>query len=349
LHLLPTLWFRNTWTWNCTHEGCSIKPTVRLGKEPGRLETFHPTLGNYQLAIAPGPDGKQPAVLFTDNETNTQRLFGGANANPFTKDAFHDYVIDGKVAAVNPQNLGTKAAAHCVLTLQPGQSQVVQLRLFPEGQAPAEPFGAGFEQTFAARIKEADEFYAVLGGASQTETERKVVRQGYAGLLWNKQFFHYVVDDWLDGDPAFAPPPEARKEGRNQQWRHLYSRDIISMPDKWEYPWFAAWDLAFHMIPFGRIDPQFAKEQLILFLREWYLHPNGQLPAYEFEFSDVNPPVHAWAAWRVYKISGRAGERDRDFLERVFQKLLLNFTWWRQNSVLRDVNAAAATAMLKEF
>jgi hypothetical protein len=328
LHLLPTLWFRNTWTWSSTHEGSSIKPSIRVGKGPGRLETFHPTLGNYQLAIGGGPDGRQPAVLFTENETNQQRLFGTPNASPFAKDAFHDYVVGGKTAAVNPQNVGTKAAAHYILNVQPGESQLVQLRLFPENESLTDPFGPGFEQAFAARIREADEFYAAVGATTLTETERQVVRQGYAGLLWNKQFYHYVVADWLDGDPAFPPPPEARKEGRNQEWRHLYSRDVISMPDKWEYPWFAAWDLAFHMIPFARIDPQFAKEQLILFLREWYLHPNGQLPAYEFVFSDVNPPVHAWAAWRVYKISARAGERDRDFLERVFQKLLLNFTWW---------------------
>ncbi len=328
LHLLPVLWFRNTWTWNCTHEGCSIKPNIRISREAGRLETFHPTLGNFQLAIGPAPDGTQPALLFTENETNMQRLFGTPNASPYTKDAFHDYVVHGQTGAVNPQSVGTKAAAHYILNLQPGHPQVLDLRLFAESQAPTEPFGHGFEQTFAARNREADEFYVALGASSLNEAERVVVRQAYAGLLWSKQFFHYVVADWLDGDPAFPPPPEARKSGRNQQWRHLYSRDIISMPDKWEYPWFAAWDLAFHMIPFARLDPQFAKEQLILFLREWYLHPNGQLPAYEFEFGDVNPPVHAWAAWRVYKICGRAEERDRDFLERVFQKLLLNFTWW---------------------
>ena len=187
---------------------------------------------------------------------------------------------------------------------------------------------AGIEKLFALRVREADEFYASCALAKLTEPERNVVRQGYASLLWSKQFYNYIVQDWLDGDPNFPPPPESRREGRNATWTHLYSRDILSMPDKWEYPWFAAWDLAFHMIPFARIDGQFAKEQLGLLLREWYMHPNGQLPAYEFAFSDVNPPVHAWAAWRVYKIADHKDQRDRDFLESVFQKLLINFTWW---------------------
>src|SRR6185436_1947983 len=180
-----------------------------------------------------------------------------------------------------------------------------------------------------------DEFYARISPGHPTREQHNVVRQAYAGLLWSKQFYHYVVEDWLEGDPAAAPPPPGRAKGRNSEWKHLHSRDVISMPDKWEYPWFAAWDMAFHMIPFAKIDPHFAKEQLLLFLREWYMHPNGQLPAYEFAFGDVNPPVHAWAAWRVYKISGKAGSRDRTFLERVFQKLLLNFTWWVNR---KDVN-----------
>jgi hypothetical protein len=203
----------------------------------------------------------------------------------------------------------------------------VKLRLFAEKESLEQPLDETFDNIFEARIHEAHEFYSLLGLAKLNDDERSVVRQAYAGLLWSKQFYHYIVQDWLNGDPNIEPP-EGRKQGRNVEWQHIYSRDLISMPDKWEYPWFAAWDLAFHMIPLAHIDPEFAKSQLILFLREWYMHPNGQLPAYEFAFGDVNPPVHAWAAWRVYKISGRSGKRDRDFLESVFQKLLLNFTWW---------------------
>jgi hypothetical protein len=327
LHLLPTLWFRNTWTWNCTHEGCSLKPSIRLVR-PDLLELDHETIGKWQFEIGPDPSGAAPPVLFTENETNFARLYGVQTDNPYVKDAFHDFVVHGRADAVNPAQHGTKAAPHYVFELKPGESRVIRLRLHPADQPSAGLDPAAFDQVFTLRCREADDFYGRISHATMTPAERSVVRQGYAGLLWNKQFYHYIVEDWLNGDPHGPPPPESRKEGRNAQWTHLYSRDVLSMPDKWEYPWFANWDLAFHMIPFARIDGQFAKEQLSLLLREWYMHPNGQIPSFEFAFSDVNPPVHAWAAWRVYKIADPKDRRDRDFLEGVFQKLLLGFTWW---------------------
>ncbi len=327
LHLLPTIWFRNTWSWGCTHEGCSLRPRIALERED-RLTLQHETLGRFYFEAGPDPAGLKPAFLFTENDTNYSRLFDAKNPAPYVKDAFHEYVIHGRKEAVNPKNIGTKAAAHYVLEFEPGESKTIRLRLYSDGQVPAKSDLTSFENVFALRIREADEFYRNLGNTKLTEAERNVVRQGYAGLLWSKQFYSYIVDDWLKGDPEMPAPPPGRENGRNHNWRHLYSRDIISMPDNWEYPWFAAWDLAFHMIPFAKIDGKFAKEQLGLFLREWYMHPNGQLPAYEFAFGDVNPPVHAWAAWRVYKLTGRGEQRDRDFLESVFQKLLVNFTWW---------------------
>jgi hypothetical protein len=328
LHLLPTLWYRNTWSWGCTHEGCTLRPRLRAEKVGSRITGTHESLGTFTLAVGAGPDSKQPPLLFTENESNTRRLWSAGDEGAFAKDAFDEYIVHGREQAVNSKNVGTKAAAHYVLTIPAGQSQAVRLRLFGEREAPEQPLGPDFETVFHTRVKEADEYYASTIPAKLTEPERGVVRQGYAGLLWSKQFYHYIVEDWLRGDPGEPAPPPGRKQGRNHEWTHLYSRDVISMPDKWEYPWFAAWDLAFHMIPFARVDPKFAKEQILLFVREWYMHPNGQIPAYEFAFGDVNPPVHAWAAWRVYKISGRPGGRDRDFLESVFQKLLLNFTWW---------------------
>ncbi|RPJ62507.1 MAG: glucosidase [Acidobacteria bacterium] len=325
LHLLPTLWFRNTWAWRSAHEG-TVKPQIR--QEGGNLlVASHESLGSFRLAIGSDPDGKQPPVLFTENESNARRLWNSGTENSSAKDAFHEFVIHGRLDAVNAQNGGTKSAPHYFLTIPAGGSQTVKLRLFPENAPPEQPFGSTFDEIFSARIREADEFYSSLGCGKLSDDECNVVREAYAGLLWSKQFYHYIVEDWLSGDPGMKPP-ESRLHGRNKEWQHVYSRDVISMPDKWEYPWFAGWDLAFHMIPFASIDPDFAKSQLILFLREWYMHPNGQLPAYEFAFDDVNPPVHAWAAWRVYKISGARGRRDRDFLESVFQKLLLNFTWW---------------------
>jgi hypothetical protein len=323
LHLLPTLWFRNSWSWGCRHEGCGEEPELRADTD-GTVVARHPRLISFRWAAGPGPDGRPPRLLFTDNETNSERVFGTPGERPYFKDAFHDLVVDGKEDAVNPERCGTKAAAHYILDLQPGEEQVVELRLCPAGEWPDPAFGAEFRSVFEARKAEADAFFSSIRPAGLDESEERVWRQGYAGLLWTKQFYHYVVADWLDGDIGQPPPPEARKRGRNHEWRHLYNRDVISMPDKWEYPWYAAWDTAFHMIPFAQLDPEFAKAQLSLFLREWYMHPNGQIPAYEFNFSDVNPPVHAWAAWRVYKMTGR----DRVFLARVFQKLLMNFTWW---------------------
>ncbi|HVS54459.1 MAG TPA: hypothetical protein VHD62_19035 [Opitutaceae bacterium] len=329
LHVLPQLWFRNLWTWGCTREHVDVKPQLALARgRDDALVARHESLGDFELHFAPSSAGAHAEPLFTENETNNERLFGSTNASPYVKDAFHRYVVDGERAAVNPTRTGTKAALHYVLEIPAGGEQTIELQFFAPAQSRALAFGAAFESEFARARREADEFYARIVPTGTTADERSVIRQGYAGLLWSKQFYYYVVDHWLSGDPNPPPPPAARWLGRNREWTHLHSRDIISMPDKWEYPWFAAWDLAFHLIPLARLDPDFAKEQIVLFLREWYLHPNGQLPAYEFEFSDVNPPVHAWAAWRVYKIADARGSRDRTFLERVFQKLLLNFTWW---------------------
>jgi hypothetical protein len=342
LHLLPTLWFRNTWSWGCDHEGCWPKPFIRRA-EDGTLHTHHVTLGQFRLAansLAPSPyplphdggegrvRGTAPHFLFTENETNAARLFGAVNGSAYAKDAFHEYFVNGRTDAVNPKGVGTKAAAHYPLLIPAAGQATVQLRLYAEEEVPSQLFGRSFDQVFADRQREADEFYTAHIPHRLPDEERRVARQAYAGLLWTKQFYNYIIKDWLVGDPEQPPSPESRKEGRNRDWTHLYNRDVISMPDKWEYPWYAAWDLAFHMLPFARLDPAFAKEQLVLFLREWYMHPNGQMPAYEWALSDVNPPVHAWACWRVYKITGPRGNRDRLFLSRVFQKLLINFTWW---------------------
>jgi hypothetical protein len=325
VHLLPTLWFRNTWAWGREGEGYWPKPRIHIAGD-GTLRAEHSSLGVYRLEFERTADG--PTVLFTDNETNTPRLYGAAAAG-FYKDAFHDYVIGRATHAVNPAQEGTKAAPLYVLAVAGGAETTVCLRLVAEEQR-ATGVRAGYEaqRVFAERQREADRFYAARGPAALTAEERAVVRQADAGLLWTKQFFHYSIKDWIEGDPAQLTPPESRRAGRNSDWPHLYNRDVISMPDKWEYPWYAAWDLAFHMVPFAKIDPHFAKSQLVLFTREWYMHPNGQLPAYEFAFGDVNPPVHAWSAWRVYKMTGPRGGRDRLFLARIFQKLLLNFTWW---------------------
>jgi len=317
LHVLPTLWFRNTWSWGRAGEGYWPKSRItRSG--PSRLISEHVSLGSFELEAAGAEE-----LLFTENETNTKRLFGAESASPHVKDAFHEYLVHGRPEAVNWEETGTKAAAHYRLVVPAGQSQTVSLRLRGEDSSKVHE-----DSIFKERLGEADEFYQGVIDSSLGEAARRIQRQAYAGLLWTKQFFHYSVHDWLDGDPAQPPPPASRKQGRNRDWRHLYNRDVISMPDKWEYPWYAAWDSAFHMIPFAHIDPHFVKEQLILLLREWYMHPNGQIPAYEFAFSDVNPPVHAWACWRVYKITGPRGRRDRLFLARAFHKLLINFTWW---------------------
>lgn len=326
LHVLPTLWFRNTWSWKCTHEGCWPRPNLSA-VAPGVVRTEHATLEPFRWFVGPGPDGQLPPLLFTENETNVARLFGTPNPTPYVKDAFHDYLIDGRREAINPQPAGTKAAAHYRLTLAPGAEVVLRLRLCRESEAPAEPF-AGFDEVFAQRQEEADLFYRRRLSPRIPEAQRRVARSAYAGLLWSRQFYHYVVRAWLEGDPGQPPPPPERLQGRNSDWGHFFSREVLSMPDKWEYPWFAAWDLAFHCVALARVDPAFAKQQLLLLCREWYMHPSGQLPAYEFDFNDVNPPVHAWACWRVYKITAPRGRRDRNFLERAFHKLLLNFTWW---------------------
>ena len=327
VRVLPTLWFRNTWSWGRSGEGYWPKPVIKQIEE-GLLLAEHAALGRFRLAVAPNPDGKLPDFLFSENETNTARLCGGATGSSYVKDSFHDYIIHGREQAVNPDKIGTKVAAHYRFTVPPGAEIVLRLRLFAETEAPKTIFGKTYENIFRKRKEEADAFYAAVFPKNLSQEEESIMRQGCAGLLWTKQFFHLSVKDWLEGDPAQPPPPEGRERGRNHDWLHLYNRDVISMPDKWEYPWYAAWDLAFHMIPFAKVDPYFTKDQLVLFLREWYMHPNGQIPAYEFAFSEVNPPVHAWAAWRVYKMTGPRGGRDRLFLERVFQKLLLNFTWW---------------------
>ncbi len=328
LHVLPTVWFRNTWSWG-NDEG----PPPSLSAAMDGIELDHWQLGRRLLACEGAPD-----LLFTGNDTNRERLFGVPNETPYVKDGIGRYVVNGAAGAVNPARQGTKAAAHYVLSLGPGETQTVRLRLAPAG-APA-GFGPPFEEVFAGRLREADEFYATVIPADLSCDARAVMRQAFAGMLWSKQFYSYAVRDWLNGDPAEPPPPVERFSGRNRDWTHLYNADVISMPDKWEYPWYAAWDLAFHCVPLALIDAEFAKQQLVLMTREWYMHPNGQLPAYEWEFGDVNPPVHAWAAWRVYKIDKkRRGVGDRSFLARVFQKLLLNFTWWvnRKDSEGRNV------------
>ncbi len=326
IHVLPQLWYRNLWSWGVENDHVKEKPTMFTRDNAILLQ--HETLGSGEFRYTHASDGTEPTPLFTENESNIQRLWGVDNASPYVKDAFHRHVVNGEQGAVNPARTGTKAALHYVLTIPAGAERTIDLQLAVTKKPATIAFGGAFEAEFARAQREADEFYARVIPAATTPDERNVIRQGYAGLLWSKQFYYYVMQEWFEGDPASPKPPASRKRGRNKDWGHLHSRDIISMPDKWEYPWFAAWDLAFHMIPFARIDPDFAKSQLILFLREWYMHPNGQIPAYEFNFGDVNPPVHAWAAWRVYKISGARGHRDRGFLESVFQKLLMNFTWW---------------------
>ena len=324
LHLLPTLWFRNTWDWDAG------APRPRLSAPEGvagaaAIAAEHPTLGHYRL-LAEGA----PELLFVENETNVARVFGAVGASRFPKDGINEYVVEGRAAAANPAREGTKAAAHYHLTLPPGEPATLRLRLSATAPGPAGgPFGRGFDRTMAARLKEADEFYDLVIPRTLSVEGRSVMRQALGGMLWSKQFYHYDVKRWLAGDPTQPPPPPERRSGRNREWTHLYNEDVISMPDKWEFPWYATWDLAFHTIPLALVDPEFAKSQLILFLREWYMHPNGQSPAYEWALGDVNPPVQAWAAWRVYKIDRRIrGVADREFLQKVFHKHLLNFTWW---------------------
>jgi hypothetical protein len=337
IHLLPTIWFRNTWSWN----GATGKPCLQAQPAIGRSgDLEHRGESAAVLTAETRRYGRRwlycegsPELLFTENETNAHRLFGvdSSTSPPFAKDGINDAIVDGQSDRVNPARIGTKASAHYVFLVPPGASVTVRLRFSPHGPdtaASPTPF-AEFDAIFAQRQREADEFYATVIPSTLSSDAASVMRQSLAGMLWSKQYFHYVVKDWLDGDPSQPQPPSERRGGRNHEWSHLYNADVISMPDKWEYPWYAAWDLAFHCVPLALVDAEFAKAQLLLMLREWYMHPNGQLPAYEWAFGDVNPPVHAWAAWRVYKIEKkRCGIGDREFLERVFQKLLLNFTWW---------------------
>ncbi len=325
IHILPTLWFRNVWSWENNRETPIKKPEITA--EGNVLVARHETLGEFHFQCdSPGSRRKAP-VLFTENETNFKTVSGTENSGPYVKDAFHRYLIHGEKDAVSPAAAGTKAAYHFMFTVPAGKSITVRCRLHSVKEANGLGKFEKFEETFDERIAECDEFYEDVIPKDISHEERLICRQGYAGLLWTKQFFYYVVDDWLKGEKG-EPSHDSRMRGRNADWNHFFARDVLSMPDKWEYPWFAAWDTAFHMIPFSGVDPSFAKDQLLLLLREWYMHPNGQLPAYEWNFSDVNPPVHAWAVWRVYKISNKKGERDLLFLERAFQKLLLNFTWW---------------------
>jgi hypothetical protein len=329
IRVLPTLWFRNTWSWGCSHEGCEVKPRIEADGVGGVI-TQHASLGRFRMVADVASNGARPTLLFTENETNMERIFGSPNASPYVKDAFEEYVVQGQLDAVQPEGHGTKAAWDYELTVPAGGEVVIRLRLVEEQLASGQVLAHDFERVFANRIREADVFYEKqLSHRCSLDTEQQnVARQAYAGLITSRQFYHLVVRNWLDGDPDQPVPPEARKHGRNHDWPHLFNRDVVSMPDKWEYPWYAAWDLAFHMLPMARVDGEFAKEQLLLFLREWYMHPNGQMPAYEFAFGDVNPPVHAWACWRVYKMTGTRGKRDRLFLRRAFHKLLINFTWW---------------------
>ncbi len=364
LHLLPTLWFRNTWSWGYARQRGELA-AARVRQPDGTLVPAvggtHPLIGELVL-LCEGAD----ELLFTENDTNYARLYDSANPQPYVKDAFHEYLIGGRHDVVNPAGHGTKTAAHYRRTVAPGAEVTLRLRLCvapgrvaigddtPPGDAarpdaawwrdqprtwaeiatrvggplPADPL-AGFDAAFAAREREADEFYAALLPATVDADLRSIHRQALAGMLWSKQFYHYVVDRWLRGDPGQPAPPTSRRYGRNHEWRHLYNERVMSMPDKWEYPWYAAWDLAFHCVPLAILDPEFARSQLDLLLREWYQHPNGQIPAYEWAFGDVNPPVIAWAAWRVYQIEREQhGRADRAFLERAFHKLMLNFTWW---------------------
>ncbi|KDQ21556.1 hypothetical protein BOTBODRAFT_25994 [Botryobasidium botryosum FD-172 SS1] len=356
LHILPHLWFPNTWSWPLPRPA---KPTLREAA-PGVIKAQHETLGTTHLYCLPSPppvapeagaievegDSIVPDLLFTENETNYERLWGGKNDSPYAKDAFHDHIIPEhrpKTAGdatptpprqyVNPNKTGTKSAAHYVFRDVPanGGCAVVRVKMTPRTPREDETIDDDelFDNTIDERRAEADEFYGRLNSGPVSDDLRSITRQALAGMLWSKQYYQFIQDEWIKGDPAQPPPPPGRKYIRNKDWRHLHIADILSMPDKWEYPFFAAWDTAFHCIPLALVDPAFAKKQLDLLTREWYMKPDGQIPAYEWNFSDVNPPVHAWATFRVFKIERKlTGKGDIQFLERVFQKLLLNFTWW---------------------
>jgi hypothetical protein len=339
LHLLPTLWFRNIWSWKRRQEE---RPQLQWqqqaqGHTEIRAEFRNPRIVRewglqpvYTLAAEAASE-----VLVTENDTNLERFGWGTNPSPWVKDGFHAYLIDGRNTAIHPQGIGSKAAPHYVLDLQPGERRTLRLRLRGHGlEEPAfdspSALTADLDALMELRRREADEFYACVTPLDHlSEDQQLIQRQAFAGLLWSKQFYHLIVKDWLEGDESQPPPPERRKHGRNRAWLHLYNEDIISMPDKWEYPWYAAWDLSFHTIPLALIDPDFAKKQLLLLAREWFMHPNGQLPAYEWNFEDVNPPVHAWASFRVYQMEKRKyGQGDINFLEEIFNKMTIYFTWW---------------------
>jgi hypothetical protein len=344
LHILPTIWFRNTWAWGRDNRRPTLRGSSDLAGRSPTIQATHHALGEYKLHC----DGARE-LLFTGNETNNERLFASPNANCFVKDGINDFIVNGNRSGVNPEQVGTKAAAHYAFLIDPGASASVRMWFGRIGDA-ADKDRSGepalmprhiflplleqdafdqFEAIFQKRRNEADEFYQGIEPSCLSEEHRGIHRQALAGMLWSKQFYYYVVEQWLEGDPGQPPPPSERKKGRNSEWRHLYNQRVMSMPDTWEYPWYAAWDLAFHCIPLALVDPDFAKDQLDVILREWYQHPNGQIPAYEWNFSDVNPPVIGWAAWRVYKIEERQhGKADRAFLETVFHKLLIGFTWW---------------------
>ena len=374
LHLLPQMFFRNTWTWQCTDESCTTRPSMKLQDDVVIMD--HESLEQFWLACdatessrgqgdtveAAGQPKDIPGNaeaplgqwLFTDNETNRERHPGLPSESEYYKDAFHRYVVDGNTESVNPKQIGTKCGASIALTLAPGESHTIRLRLTRsnaafitdncEGEAKqfaTMAFGETFKNCFSDRLQEADEYYEKRIPQHLDPDRKSIMRQAYAGLLWTKQFYYYSVANWLDGDPNGVQGHPSRKEGRNSDWRHLFNRDVISMPDKWEYPWYAAWDLAFHMVPMASLDTEFAKDQMILFLREWYMHPSGQIPAYEWHLSDVNPPVHAWGVWQVYKASGPPRKRDKVFLARAFQKLLINFTWWVNQKDPRGKNIFA--------
>jgi hypothetical protein len=331
LHVLPTLWFRNQWSWH----GDADRPLLQQiagGIAAGVVRATDPKLGERHFYC----EGDVP-LLFTENETNTQRIFGVPGRSPYVKDGINNYLVLGQEGVINPEKKGTKAAAHYRLSIGPGQSQVIRLRLsdrapaaFTRGNSSAaSPFGSGFEEVLRARHNEADEFYATVIPPSLSADEANVMRQALAGMLWSKQFYHYDVDRWLEerGSDPFKATRKAAS--RNDHWHHMYNGDVISMPDKWEYPWYAAWDLAFHVLALTLVDPDFGKKQLKLMLRERYMHPNGQIPAYEWNFGDVNPPVHAWATIFTYRLEMTLkGEGDKEWLKSSFQKLLLNFTWW---------------------
>ena len=329
LHVIPQLWFRNTWAWGREGQpGYSRKPHLRLGARRC-VALAHEELGRYLFEAGLSSNGVEPQMVFTDNETNMRRLFGSPNSLPFVKDAFHQRVVGGDLHATNPENEGTKAGALYRLPIKARESVVLHLRLASEADVQARLGLRHVEETIRTRAAEADRFYEEVLPLTVTTDERNVLRQGYASLLWSKQFYNLNVAHWIEGDPAQPLPPAKRRRGRNWDWTHLVHHDLISVPDKWEYPWYAAWDLAFHMIPFARVDPDFAREQLILFLSDRYMHASGQLPAYEFAFGDVNPPVHAWACLRVFQRGGAEDPDSLSFLARTFDPLVRNFRWWR--------------------